>query len=209
MKVVKVYGALREKLGQCRFEFVAETPAQALRALLSNFPGLDRWLIDSEKDGVAYRVTVGKEKVHHEDVSNLFLPWSEREVFSITPVLMGAGDATSQIFAGIAIVALSIVTGGIASIGVSLGGFLGIGTVATAGVLIGTSLILSGVASLLSPQPTFNNVGIRDQDEARFESFGFSGIVNTTRQGLPVPVVYGRTFVGSAVISAGLDTDDL
>ena len=40
MKVVKVYGALRELLGKTRFEFVADTPAQAMRALLVNFPQL-------------------------------------------------------------------------------------------------------------------------------------------------------------------------
>ena len=84
MKVVKVYGALRQKLGRCRFEFVADTPAQALKALLANFPDLEKWLIDSEKDGVGYRVTVGKERITEDDVSGLHLPWSEREVFSIT-----------------------------------------------------------------------------------------------------------------------------
>ncbi len=49
MKVVKVYGALRELLGKTRFEFVADTPAQAMRALLVNFPQLEQWLVDSEK----------------------------------------------------------------------------------------------------------------------------------------------------------------
>ena len=62
MKVVKVYGALRELLGQCRFELDVATPAQAVKALCVNFPLLERWLINSEKDGVAYRVMVGKQK---------------------------------------------------------------------------------------------------------------------------------------------------
>ena len=35
----------------------------------------------------------------------------------------------------------------------------------------------------------------------------FSGVVNTGRQGLPVPIAYGRVFVGSAVISSGFDVD--
>jgi predicted phage tail protein len=63
MKVVKVYGALRKRLGQCRFQFEADTPAQAIKALCVNFPGLDKWLLDSEQDGVAYRVSIGKEKI--------------------------------------------------------------------------------------------------------------------------------------------------
>jgi predicted phage tail protein len=52
MKVVKVYGALRKYLGQCRFQFEADTPAQAIKALCVNFPGLDKWLLDSEQNGV-------------------------------------------------------------------------------------------------------------------------------------------------------------
>lgn len=214
MKVVKVYGALRKKLGQCRFEFVAETPAQALRALITNFPGLDRWLIDSEKDGVAYRVTVGKEKIGQEDATGLFLPWSERQVFSITPVLTGAGGGgVGQILVGVGLVAAAIV------LGPAVGGFLGLGitgaiggTVATGIGLVGTGLILSGVATLLSPAPSLTgagSIGIRDEAAARLESFSFSGLVNTTKQGLPVPIAYGRVFTGSAVVSAGLDTDDI
>ena len=86
MKVVKVYGELRKRLGQCRFEFDVATPAQAVKALCVNFPGLDKWLVDSEQDGVGYRVKIGKEKVTPTSTDLLAMPWSEREVFSITPV---------------------------------------------------------------------------------------------------------------------------
>jgi len=208
MKVVKVYGALREQLGQCRFEFVADTPVQALKALLVNFPGLEKWLLDSEKQGVAYRVTVGKQRVYSDDVSGLFLPWSEQEVFSITPVLMGSGGATGQILLGVGLIAAAIITGGIASAGVTLGGFMGIGTVGTIVVGIGASLILSGVAQMISPTP--KPPGLREQNDAiRLESNAFSGIVNATRQGVAVPIAYGRVFAGSVVLSAGLDVDQV
>ncbi len=40
MKTVKVYGKLRELLGQCRFELNVSTPAQAFKALLVNFRSL-------------------------------------------------------------------------------------------------------------------------------------------------------------------------
>lgn len=216
MKVVKVYGPLRKLLGQCRFEFVANTPQEALRALFANFPSLQKWMLDSEKDGVAYRVTVGKEKIHDDDVSGLFLPWSEREVFSITPVLTGAGRGVGQVLAGVGLIAAAIV------LGPAAGGFLGLGAglagagagiiggvAATAIGAIGAGLVLGGVAQIISPTPTFaGQAGIRNRDAARLESFSFSGIVNTSKQGLPVPIAYGRVFVGSAVLSSGLDTDD-
>jgi predicted phage tail protein len=210
MKVVKVYGALRKKLGQCRFQFEADTPAQALKALCINFPGLEKWLLDSEKDGVGYRVTLGKEKITEQNAVLIAAPFSEREVFSITPVIAGAGQGGGQILAGIGLVALAIVTGGIASAGVALGGFMGIGTVGTAVVGIGASLVLGGIAQSLSPAPVQStNTLERGRDAAKFESFTFSGIVNTAKQGLPVPIAYGRVFVGSAVLSSGLDVDQL
>jgi predicted phage tail protein len=104
MKVVKVYGPLRKYLGQCRFEFVADTPAQAMKALCVNFPGLAQWLLDREAEGMAFRVTRGRDKITNEAPEGLVLPWSEREVFSIAPVIVGAGRGVGQILAGVALV---------------------------------------------------------------------------------------------------------
>lgn len=214
MKVVKVYGPLRKYLGQCRFEFFANTPQEALKALFANFPGLQKWMIDSDKNGVGYRVAVGKEKIHETDVSGLFLPWSEREVFSITPVLTGAGQGTGSILAGIALIGLSFVPFGGALAGVTASGGL-FGAAATAAVpwasnalfSLGAGLLLTGVSQMISPAPQISSLS-RGKEAARLESFSFSGIVNTSKQGLPVPIAYGRLFVGSAVLSSGLDTDD-
>ena len=196
MKIVKVYGALRKLLGKTRFEFVADTPAQAMRALLVNFPHLERWLIDSEKNGVAYRVTVGKQKVHNDDMSGMFAPWSEREVFSITPVMTGAGRGVGAIVAGVVLVALTLVPGGLPIAG----------ALATKIGLVGGALILGGIAQMISPVPKPPGPG---EEPTQLESNSFSGIANTVRQGMPVPIAYGRVFVGSAVISAGLDVDQV
>jgi predicted phage tail protein len=217
MKVVKVYGALRKKLGQCRFEFEAATPAQALKALCVNFPGLEKWLIDTERDGVGYRVTIGKERVA-DDLSPLVMPWSEQEVFSITPVIAGAGRGAGMIAAGIGLVALAVVTGG-SSIAFTGTGFAAVsgGTVipfaaatfgtklAIAAGTLGLGLTFMGIAQSLSPQPEVPQF----DESAQLESFTFSNVVNTSRQGLPVPIAYGRVFVGSAIISSGTDVDEV
>jgi predicted phage tail protein len=183
--------------------------------LCVNFPGLERWLIDSEQTGMGFRVTVGRERVTPEDPTVAVLPWSERDVFSIAPVVAGAGGGFGQVLAGIGLVALAIIAGPAA------GGFLGLGAQAFAGagfVLggaaataiggIGAALILSGVAQMISPQPDLSALQ-RGKEAARLESFSFSGIVNTSQQGMPVPIVYGRAFVGSAVLSSGLDVAQL
>jgi len=213
MKVVKVYGALRELLGKTRFEFVADTPAQAMRALLVNFPQLEQWLIDSEKNGVAYRVTVGKQKIHEQDVSGMFLPWSECEVFSISPVMTGAGRGAGMFLLGAALVATAIIAPGV---GFFAGGSLGFSVVAgatgfaaglaAAAGTIGIGLMLTGVAQMLSPVPKPPGIG---EAPTQLESNSFSGVLNTVRQGVPVPIAYGRVFVGSAVVSAGLDVDQV
>ena len=194
MKVVKVYGALRKRLGQCRFEFDVATPAQAIKALCVNFPGLEKWLMDSEKDGVGYRVTVGKERIT-DDLSPLVMPWSEKEVFSITPVVAGAGRGAGQIFLGLGLVAFSLLLPGV-------GAVIG-GAAMTQIGLLGGALILGGIAQSISPQPEVPSL----DESVQLESFTFSNVVNTSKQGLPVPIAYGRVFAGSAVLSSSLDVD--
>ena len=209
MKVVKVYGALRKLLGQCRFELDVSTPAQAIKALCVNFPSLEKWLLDSEKDGVAYRVTVGKQKATEEDVSPLLLPFGEREVFSVTPVIAGAGRGLGQVLLGVALIGIAIAAPGVGLFG---GGSLGFGVVTGAGGFaaglaaaagtIGIGLVLNGVAQMLSPTPKPPSF----EEAQKLDSFTFSGIVNVGRQGTPVPIVLGRAYAGSVVVSAGLDT---
>ncbi len=59
------------------------------------------------KNGVSYRVTVGKQKIYEQDVSGMLLPWSEREVFSIAPVLTGAGRGVGTFLLGAALVGVA------------------------------------------------------------------------------------------------------
>ena len=218
MKVVKVYGALRKRLGQCRFEFDVATPAQAIKALCVNFSGLEKWLMDSEKDGVGYRVAVSKEKATEQNLAPLLMPFSDREVFSITPVVAGAGRGAGQILLGAALIAIAITVPGAAFAGA---GFAAAGTAATATAAaipatfaataaafagnLGIALVLGGIAQALSPQPELSSL----DESVQLQSFTFSNVVNTTKQGLPVPIAYGRVFAGSAVISSGLDSDEV
>ena len=210
MKVVKVYGALRKRLGQCRFEFDVATPAQAIKALCVNFPGLDKWLIDSEQDGVAYRVAVSKEKATEENVAPLLMPFSEREVFSITPVVAGAGRGAGQILLGAALIAVAIANP-FAGVGLVKGAGVGFSAVAGGGFAafagnLGIALVLGGIAQAISPQPELDSTV---DESVQLESFTFSNVVNTSRQGMPCPIAYGRLFVGSAVLSSGLDVDQV
>jgi predicted phage tail protein len=85
--------------------------------------------------------------------------------------------------------------------------FLGItyGTIA----MTGASMVLGGVAGLLSPGP---QVQKQPTDMAAAEdqpSFLFNGVTNNTQAGGPVPLVFGTHLVGSIVISAAIHTEDI
>ena len=203
MKVVKVYGELKKRLGQGRFELDVATPAEAIRALCANFPGLQKWIIDSEQDGIGYKVKVGKESIEEDNLENLHFPWSERDVFSITPVLTGAGRGFGKILIGALLIGAAIMFPGASW---SLGGFkaaAGYSGFQAAVGQIGIAITLMGVAEMLSPVPKMPD------DPEQLQSFSFSGVVNTSKIGTPVPIAYGRLFVGSSVISSGLDVDQL
>ncbi len=216
MKVVKVYGALKKRLGGIgRFEFEAQNPAQAIKALCANFPGLDKWLIDSEKDGIGYKVTVGKEEVGEDNFETLAMPWSENDVFKIVPVMTGSGrGGFGRILLGAALITAAVVFAPAAAAGA---GFMGLGAAATGGVAmgiatqiagtIGISLVLGGISQMISPTPQ-NSLG-QSKEAARLQNYNFSGITNTSQQGMPVAIAYGRVFCGSAVISSGLDVDQV
>jgi hypothetical protein len=135
-------------------------------------------------------------------------------------MIAGAGRTGAMIGIGIGLIALAIVLapagGGFLGLGAGLahaaGGAAATGFIsATASTIIGSigiSLVLGGVAQLISPQQSYSSAE-RGKEAARFESFTFSGVTNTVQQGLPVPICYGRTYIGSAVISSGLDVDQL
>jgi predicted phage tail protein len=190
--------------------------------LCVNFPWLTKWLLDSERDGVSYRVTIGKEKLSDQTAGALALPWSEKEVFSITPIVAGAGRGGAQIGIGIGLIAASFLfpgaglfgtsglfgAGQAGIVGVSSVGVLNATAIGTALSAMGAALVLTGIAQAISPAPAISSLE-RGKEAARLESFSFSGIVNTSQQGLPVPIAYGRVFTGSGVLSSALDVDQL
>ena len=196
LRKIKLYGRLAKFVGQRVFEADVASAAEAVRFLLVNFPQLEKHMADQH-----YRVSVGKYALTLDELHD---PAGQQEI-RIVPVLAGAG-ATARIIAGIAIAALSFGIGAIASAGVTLGGLAGIGTVGTIGVSIGASLVLGGVAQLLTPTPKINAPGTPQDNNDPRKSYSFSGIQQTSRQGVPVPIVYGETVVGSVVVSAGIDT---
>jgi len=196
LRKIRVYGRLAKFLSRRVFEADVASAAEAMRFLLANFPQLEKHMADQH-----YRVSVGSYDLSLEEIYD---PAGQQQI-KIVPVLAGAG-ATGRIIAGVGLIAAAFFTGG-ATIGL-----LGLAApVAVSTVLagIGATLVLGGVAQLLTPVPkigpTLGATGSDTNQDPR-KSYSFSGIQQTSRQGVPVPIVYGETLVGSVVISAGIDT---
>jgi predicted phage tail protein len=73
-----------------------------------------------------------------------------------------------------------------------------IGSLLALGIMVGLSL-------LLKPKQK----GVKETKNKKDTSFAFSGPDNVTTQGVAVPLIYGRVFCGSVVISAGLSVSDV
>ena len=72
---------------------------------------------------------------------------------------------------------------------------------------MGVSLLMGGIGQIISPTPKMGFE--RSREAAKLTNYSFSGITQTSQQGMPVPIVYGKCFIGSAVLSSGLDTEQL
>ena len=181
LRKIKLYGKLAKFVGHRILEADVATAAEAVRFLVANWPELERHMADQH-----YRVSVG---TYDLDLEELHDPAGAAPI-SFVPVVAGAG-AVGRILIGAALIAASFIPG--------------VGALAVTLLFsVGASLVLGGVAQLLTPTPKVPT-GPDTQNDPR-KSYSFSGIQNTSRQGVPVPIVYGETIVGSVVISAGIDT---
>ena len=196
LRKIKLYGELAKFLGQKTFEAEINNAAQAIRFLVVNFPQLERHMADRY-----YKVSVGNWELEEKE---LHYPNGNEDV-KIIPVVGGEGGrGLGRVLFGAALIGTAFLTGG-ASLGAEGLTFqasrLGGAYLAQAAVYVGASLVLQGVADMLTPVPK-----VTEQEQDPRLSFNFSGIQNTSRAGVAVPVIYGEVLTGSVVISAGIET---
>lgn len=193
LRDVRLYGKLGARYGR-HHRFEVATPAEAVRALIANYPALEKELNSAHQRGVGYKVFVGDAALEKED--QLRDPSSARETIRIAPWVIGRGDgkAWGQIFLGAVLIAASFWIPGLAP------------WAAQALFGLGLSMALGGVVQLLSPVPKAGDPNERPENKP---SFLFDGPVNTTAQGQCVPWGFGEMIIGSAVISVGITADDV
>ncbi|GAP66834.1 hypothetical protein MBSD_n2149 [Mizugakiibacter sediminis] len=193
---IRLYGEMGAKFGRVhRAHLDTNTPAEAVRYLCSQFPKAKAYLMGAKDRGVAFAVFRGKENIKKE---NLTEPVGQDEI-RIAPVIMGSKNG------GVFSIILGAVLVVVGFLGSTYGQAFGGGVWGPILTKMGIAMIAGGVVQLLTPVPKAPKN--RDAPD-NAPSYSFNGAVNTQAQGNPVPLLYGRMIVGSAVVSAGINAED-
>ncbi|MEX5494794.1 tail assembly protein [Pseudomonas asgharzadehiana] len=183
MQTLLLSGSLGRRFGR-RHRVTTAGGFRDVSGYLKQFPGFEQHMVDSSAKGLRYAIFNGRENVGEDDLGKP----TGRDVIRIVPVIAGSKRAgLIQTVVGVVLVAV--------------GSYFG----QTWAVQLGIGLTIGGAMQLLSPQA--KGLGTQDGPNNR-PSYSFNGPVNTSAQGNPVPLLYGRMIVGSAVISAGIYSED-
>ncbi len=235
MQLVMLAGELGEKYGTHHEYYNLRTPADAIKLLCLNHPRLQKDLLTAHQNGVGYKLIQSGAAMGYDE---LHLPFGSRPMM-LVPVISGSGGgSTTQILVGVGLVAASFLFpgaglfGAVGAFGAGAAGVAGISTTAvltattigTAISAVGASLILGGVANMISPQPELPKLGSRRMDGTNFrgpgpqgvtrgasgqQSYAYTGPANTVGNGATIPVVYGRAMVGGHMLSVGIEATDV
>ena len=202
MREVILHGKLRQKFGGS-FKLQVGSVLEAMRCLAANFPKFDTEVVKG-----SYFVYIGpgkKGEAWDEEKLSLYLP--PRRAIHVYPAPKGGKKGgIGKIIAGVALIGISVLSGGAAT--PLFGGALGAGFTGGTVALVGASLVLSGVATMLTKPPKAPNMGNLERPEDR-PSFLLSAPTNTTMEGSVIPIVGGRMRVGSLVISSGVTNEQI
>lgn len=200
---INLFGDLGKTVGKT-WNLAVSSVSEAIRFIEHNSKKkLYKYLLEKDKEGVKYRVLINNRDFVAEkplDIndldtirnSELVMNRKDLKTIDIVPVIEGADDGgIFAIILGVLLIVVGVLTFEFG------GGFL---------IVAGLGLIAAGVTVLLSQPPDF--APFQDSEAGGAASYLFNGPQNTTREGGPVPVGYGRLLVGSQVISASYGIED-
>ncbi|MDU7135040.1 MAG: tail assembly protein [Enterobacteriaceae bacterium] len=186
MATIRMFGPLGKTFGKTHQRLI-RTTHEAFRALAATLPGFEKYMNSSRARGLTYAIFVGKKNIGEDGLN---FPNNGREIH-IVPVIIGSKRAgLLQTILGAVLVVVGAIT-------YAYGG--------AALVAGGVGMMAGGIVQMLSPQAS----GLASkQDADNKPSYAFGSPVNTTAQGLPVPLCYGKRRIGGAIISAGIYVED-
>lgn len=191
---VQLGGAMAKQFGR-HWHLKVGNAKQAIDLINGNRPGFKSWIKRNIKKYDKYHIQITNkkgEKWSVNETSYCMMAQSDNIAkIRITPIPKGSGGSAFGWFeaiVGAIVIAVGVVTASPALVG------------------LGLSLMIGGVAQILSPQA--KNDPVRQADNSN--SFYFDGPQNTVKQGNPVQLIYGEeVLVGSQIISSSITIDQL
>ncbi|MGT2518087.1 tail assembly protein, partial [Salmonella enterica] len=192
MARVCLYGDL-QRFGK-RFSLSIKTAAEGVYALAMQIPGFREKMTEGW-----YQVRIAGEDVSEDTLSTrLHEPLPPGAVIHIVPRMEGAkSGGIFQVVLGAVAIAAAFWTGG-----ASMAAW---GALSTGLFTAGASMMLGGVAQMLTPQPKAPSMHSADNGK---QNTYFSSLDNMVAQGNPLPVAYDEVMTGSRRISQELSTRD-
>lgn len=211
-KLVRIVlgGILGKKFGK-EWHLNVSSPTEAIRAIDANTKGEFRRYLMEGNGKKLYKIAIQNKNnlLGKEELNN---PSGNSDIY-ILPVVAGKngkGGGIGKILAAIAIIAITYFTVGAGSTAFAVLSEAGqqaavatLASYATIGYSIGASLLLSGIAQLLTPVPKFST----STTDGRGSSI-FQGNATAISQGSAVGLVYGRALVAPMPISISFDNID-
>ena len=181
MTTILLYGKLRQ-FGRS-FRLSVRSPAEAIKALCIQIPGLERFISNAKSRGIEFAVFRGSKNIGAKE-----LDYAGAEVIRIAPIITGSKRAgLLQTIVGVILIAVSFIPG--------------FQALAAPGV----ALAAGGVIQMLSPQAGGLKTSAAPENTP---GYAFGSAKNTTASGNPVPLCYGKRRVGGAIISAAIYAED-
>ena len=176
--------------------------------------GLTQYLVEAAENNVDFAIQRGIDFIGEEE---LLLSIGKEDLI-ITEIPAGQKSGWAKVLAAIALIVVTagagaMMVGAAASQAAAMGATIAVGqtgmaaglsfamgtTLGKMAITFGINLALQGVTQMMTKGPE------TDKAEAN-KGYLFNGPVNTTQQGLPVPVAYGELVVGGAVISTSFQS---
>nr|WP_244989198.1 tail assembly protein [Pantoea cypripedii] len=202
-------GGLAKKFGKVHQFHVADLN-EMLRAMCSQVKGFKKYLSNAHLSGVSFAFYSGGKNISLKE----FDMSSGATEYRMAQIIEGSKQAgVLQVVVGaVALVSAYFTAGGsLALWGATLTGAAGAatGAAAVATVMLsgmGVSMMLGGVISMLTPQPSYNVGASSSADNT--PNYAFGSPVNTVAMGYPIPPLYGTREIGGPIISAGIYSSD-
>lgn len=189
MREIRLYGKLGREFGRVH-RLAVDGAAEAIRALCANFERFEQALLGHP---TGFTVMVGDRILM--DADEVRDPSGAGDVIRIIPATAGSKSKFLGMLLGGVLIAASFFIPGLPALASQV--LLG----------IGASMVLGGIAQMLSPTP--KQPAGADEAPDNKPSYVFNGPLNTSIQGGAVPIGYGRMIIGSAVISAGMSVQEI